>query len=963
MTQPVRIPVDVEREDTVVANLSARQVLLLAVSGLALYGLWGALRTLVPLPFFLLLALPLGGAGAALALGRREGTSLDRLALAAARHLLSSRVRLCAPEGLARPPLWLARRAQHTATARVTAVAAEEMTPVRQVSEAGLVDLGAEGLAVIAVCSSVNFALRSPAEQEALVGAFGRYLHSLTAPVQILVRAQRLDLHGELAELRERASALPNEALRSAAYEHAGHVEELGRGSDLLRRQVLLVWREVPPARTRPGRRGREWGRRRAQAAAPALSPVSLRAAEARLVRRMVEAQELLAPSGITVTPLGAAPAHTVLKAACRPDACLPPSPALAAPEEVVTAGGGAPETLGPTSPSAALAFAPDALAVGSRHVEVGADHIAAFAVSGYPREVYPGWLQPLLTHPGRLDVALHIDPLDPVTAASRLKRQLARLESGRRYAQDRGQLQDPYAEAAAEDAYELSARVARGEGKLYRLGLYLAVHAGGREELGEETAALRSLAASLLLDAQPLSYRSLQGWTSCLPLGLDAVRLRRTFDTEALAAAFPFASPDLPPADPVSLAPGGGVLYGYNAGSQGLVHWDRFAQDNHNAVLLGRSGAGKSYLLKLELLRSLYRGVHAHIIDPEDEYVRLARAVGGTCIRLGAEGVRLNPLDLPVHTRPDGRRAAPKDALVQRSLFLHTLLAVLLEAPLEPAARAALDRAATAAYAQAGITCDPRSWRRPAPLLADVADALERGGGTAGAELGARLRPFTHGSFRGLFAGATTSLPEGHLVVFSLRALPAEVRSAGTLLALDAVWRQVSSPALRRPRLVAVDEGWLLMRQQAGADFLFRMAKAGRRHWAGLTVATQDTADLLGSQLGKAVVANAATQILLRQAPQAIDEVTRAFSLSQGERQFLLSAERGQGLLAAGQHRVAFTALASPSEHQLITTDPAELAGHAASRAPAQAQPAAPDGDFTSLSADAEGHFLLGPE
>lgn len=590
---------------------------------------------------------------------------------------------------------------------------------------------------------------------------------------------------------------------------------------------------------------------------------------------------------------------------------------------------------------SSANAFIPDSLSIGARHLEVGTEWVASFAVVGFPREVHAGWLTPLLTYPARLDVSVHVEPIDPVTAASRLKKQLARLESGRRHGAEHGRLEDPQVEAATEDAYDLSARVARGEGKLFRVGLYLSVHAGSRRALSEEVAALRSLCASLLLDAKHTTYRSLQGWVSTLPMGLDPINMRRTFDTSALAAAFPFTSPDLPPADPTSVAAPSGVLYGYNIGSQGLVHWDRFACDNHNSIILGRSGAGKSYLVKLEALRSLYRGIEIHVIDPEDEYARLASAVGGTQVHLGGPGVRLNPFDLPISVRPDGRRTAPQDALIRRCLFLHTVIAVLVGTELGAAQRAALDRGITATYQWVGITADTHTWTRPAPTLADLRDMLAAAGDPAAGELAARLHPWVDGAFGQLFDGATTTEPQGHLVVFSLRDLPEELKSIGTLLTLDAVWRRVSNPAIRRPRLVVVDEGWLLMKQHAGAEFLFRMAKAARKHWAGLTVATQDTADVLGSDLGKAVVANAATQILLRQAPQAIDEITRTFDLSDGERQFLLSADRGQGLLSTGTQTVAFQAIASPTEHYLVTSDPAELADYANDAHPASADTA----------------------
>ncbi|MGH9284525.1 MAG: VirB4 family type IV secretion system protein [Acidimicrobiales bacterium] len=559
-------------------------------------------------------------------------------------------------------------------------------------------------------------------------------------------------------------------------------------------------------------------------------------------------------------------------------------------------------------SPGPGGLLGPDSVDVHPHALRLGAGWCRTFAVVGYPREVGPGWLAPLLCHPARLEVSVHIEPVPSTLAAERLRRQLARLESGRRIEAAKGRLADPEVEVAAADARDLADRVARGEGKLFRVGLYLSVHAPTRDELDDACAAVRGICAALLLDAVPASYRSLQGWITTLPFGVDLLRLRRTMDTAALAAAFPFASPDLPASG------GGAVLYGLNASSAGLVVWDRFAADNHNAVILARSGSGKSYLAKLEALRSLVAGIEVAVVDPEDEYGRLAAGVGGTVVRLGAPGVRLNPFDLP----PDGAGGA--DALVRRALFVHTLVAGLLGGPPDPASRAALDRGILAAYAAVGITTDPRTHGRPAPLLADLARSLDADGDPAAATLAARLAPFISGSYAGLFAGPTTTRPDGHLVVFSLRELPDELKATGTLLTLDAIWRRVTNLADRRRRLVLVDEAWLLMRDPEGARFLFRLAKAARKHWCGLTVVTQDAADLLGTDLGLAVVANAATQILLRQAPQAIDALGVAFRLSDGERTFLLGARRGEGILAAGPHRASFRVVASPAEHAWVT-------------------------------------------
>ncbi|MDZ5446752.1 DUF87 domain-containing protein [Micromonospora sp. 4G57] len=575
------------------------------------------------------------------------------------------------------------------------------------------------------------------------------------------------------------------------------------------------------------------------------------------------------------------------------------------------------------SSTGLAAAVAPASVEVTPRMLRVGDGYAATLVVTGYPAEVGPAWLEPLLSWPGRLDLALHIDPLPAPVAASRLRSQRARFESSRRADSGRGKLPDPAVEAAADDAADLAERLARGAAKLFRVGLYLTVHARTEDELLEACAQVKAAAASTLIEVQPATWRHLAGWTTTLPLATDSLQMRRTMDTAALAAAFPLASADLPAPLPGDPPTEGGLLYGVNPDSGGIVWWDRWAQENHNSVVLARSGAGKSYFVKLEILRNLYQGVQIAVIDPEDEYLRLADAVGGAIVRLGAAGVRVNPLDLPAgDTRPD--------VLTRRGLFLHTLTAVLLGQQPPPAERAALDRAILAVYRQAGITADPATHHRPAPLLRDLAATLQADADPAARQLAARLAPWVEGSFSDLFDGPTTTRPEGHLVVWSLRHLPDELRTVGTLLALDSIWRDVDTPGRARlatHRLVVVDEAWLLMRDGEGSRFLFRMSKAARKRNAGLTVITQDVADVLGTDLGQAVVANAATQVLLKQAPQAIEAIGDAFGLTAGERRLLLTARTGQGLLISGTNRSSFEAISSNAEHLLCTTRPAEVA------------------------------------
>ncbi len=567
---------------------------------------------------------------------------------------------------------------------------------------------------------------------------------------------------------------------------------------------------------------------------------------------------------------------------------------------------------------------APAALKISPGHIQVGDGYAATFAVCGYPAEVGPAWLVPLLSYPGRVTVAIHTEPVPAPIAAPMLTRQRARLESTRRIDAERGKLSDPMVEAAATDAADLAERVARGASKLHRAGVYVTVHGRSLNELHDTIAGVRSAAASMLLDLQPATFRHHHGYTTTLPLGVDALGMRRIFDTESLAAAFPFASGDLAAPAPGQHTSTEAVLYG--ASDHGVVMWNRWAQDNHNSVVLGRSGSGKSYFGKLEVQRALYQGVEVCVIDPEDEYALLAQHVGGTVVGLGQPGVHLNPLDLPADTR--------HDTLRRRQLALHTIVAVMLGTIPPPSEREALDRAITTAYETAGITHDPATWTRPAPLLRDLAAALKADPEPAAQQMAARLAPWTHGSFSDLFAGPTSVRPDGHLVVWSLRHLPDELRTIGTMLALDHIWSRIDQPngtsgdsghgassTMPRRRLVVVDEAWLLMRDGEGARFLFRMSKAARKRSAGLTVVTQDAADVLGTDLGLAVVSNAATQVLMRQAPQAIDVVGDAFGLTAGERRLLLSAGRGEGLLVAGRSRVPFRSQASGHEHILATT------------------------------------------
>ena len=565
------------------------------------------------------------------------------------------------------------------------------------------------------------------------------------------------------------------------------------------------------------------------------------------------------------------------------------------------------------------------AVHVGARHVQIEGGVAQTLVVIGYPREVTAGWAEPLLAYPGQLDISFHLEPVPAATAATRLRKRRARLESAHRTSTAQGRVEDPHQITAAADAAEIADRIATGQGRLFRVATYITVHAPTLEALEAELQQVHALCASLLVDAVPATFRSLQGWISTLPLGTDLLKAGRSMDTDAAATLLPFTSPEL-----VADLGETTVVYGTNTHSSGLVAWDRFCGglDNHNSVILARSGGGKSYLAKLELLRSLLVGVQATVIDPEGEYLRLAEAVGGTVLRMGTPQGRLNPFAL----QPEG---VDEQAFTNRALFVHTLIAAMV-GELSATEKTVLDRAVITAYAEVGITRDASTWGQDPPVLADLAAALEELAnapgqgeetGRAAQELADRLEPYTRGSHAALFDSSRNTHLAGHLSVVSLKELPDEVRTVGMLLALDATWRHVTATTTTRPRAVVVDEAWLLLQDPAAARYLARLAKAGRKHWVGLTLITQDVGDVLDSELGRVVIANAATQILLKQAPQNLDRVAETFHLSTGETHLVNTAPRGCALLVAGHQRVGFGPLASAAEHQLITSDPAELA------------------------------------
>ena len=482
-----------------------------------------------------------------------------------------------------------------------------------------------------------------------------------------------------------------------------------------------------------------------------------------------------------------------------------------------------------------------------------------------------PDWLGRLLTEGVPLDLSLHLDPLDSGEAVRALSHRMVELQSSRLVDARSGRIASAEREVAYEDAERLRDALERGDERVFSAGLYFRVHGRTAQELDRAAAGVEGALSGMMARARPALYEMMPGLLSCLPAGEDHLLRRRNLDTSSAATMIPFTSGALPARR--------GLLYGESAQDGSLVIFDPFAadQENANKVVFAKSGSGKSYACKVEALRALLCGVEYYVIDPEDEYGRICEALGGQTVRLaGASPHRINPFDLP----PGGADPDERDALAGRVLQLQGLLGLMLAAPghaLLPDERGALDRALYETYRRAGITADPKTHDRPAPLLRDLAGVLEGSGDPHG--LAARLSRYVSGSLGRVFSERTTAELDRPFVVFNLEGLEEELRPIATYLIADHVWGRVLRDP--RPRVLLIDEAWSLMRYPEGARFLAQLARRARKRWLGLTTITQDVGDFLACPEGRTVLANSSVQLLMRQDPSTAGLVQETFGLS----------------------------------------------------------------------------------
>lgn len=564
--------------------------------------------------------------------------------------------------------------------------------------------------------------------------------------------------------------------------------------------------------------------------------------------------------------------------------------------------------------------IAPGAIEVDFNYLKIGNIYYRTLFVAGYPRFVSANWLEPLISFDHSLEVSMFIYPTESKEVLENLKRKIGEMEATIQSDIKRGRVVEPSVQVALEDALSLQQQLAKGAERFFQFGLYITIPAENIEELDTVSKQVEATLGSLLIISKKATLQMEEGFKSTLPICSDKLMITRNMDTTSLATTFPFTTSELTANE--------GILYGINEHNDSLVIFDRFSLENANSVVFGKSGGGKSYLVKLEALRSLMFGTEIIVIDPEAEYEELSKAVGGEYISFSFNApAKINPFDL------SGVYEEGENELGLKILSLHGLCKVIM-GKLSPTEEAILDRALVATYKQKGITPEPATQKLEPPLLEDLYKTLIGMEDPESKSMADRLEKFIKGSLAGIFNQPSNVDIKNPFTVFSLKELEDELRPIAMYIILDYVWTRIKKEM--KKRILVVDEAWYLMRYPDSATFLYSIAKRARKYFLGLTTITQDVEDFLGSDYGKAIVQNSSIQILLKQSPAAIDEVARVFYLSQGEKNLLLSAEVGSGLFFAGPAHVAIRVVASESEHQLATTKPEELLARKTPKTPA---------------------------
>ncbi|OGG51012.1 conjugal transfer protein TraC [Candidatus Kaiserbacteria bacterium RIFCSPHIGHO2_01_FULL_54_36] len=554
--------------------------------------------------------------------------------------------------------------------------------------------------------------------------------------------------------------------------------------------------------------------------------------------------------------------------------------------------------------------IAPHALRINSRELDLGEKIARTFFVISYPRFLTTGWFAPIINMDKVIDISIFVHPMDTNEMLRKFQKKVAEVQSQISTREEKGMVRDPMLDTAYADLESLRDSLQQAQERIFEVGLYLTIYGNTREEIDKVETEVRSILESRLVYIRPALFQQEQGFRSVLPIATDEINVHTKLNSAPLSSIFPFISFDL--------TSDRGILYGINRHNSSLILFDRFSLENYNSVTFAKSGAGKSYTTKLEILRSLMFDAEVIVIDPEREYEYLAETVGGRYFNISLSSEHhINPFDLPIPREDEN----PSDVLRSNIITLVGLFRIMLGG-LTPEEDAVVDRAITETYALKDITADANFALVEPPLLSDFELVLS---GMEGSEsLVARLSKYTKGTWAGFMNRPTNVDMNKKLIVFSVRDMEDDLKPVAMYIITHHIWNTVRKEL--RKRLLVIDEAWWMMRSEDTASFLFSIAKRGRKYYLGISTITQDVSDFLNSPYGIPMITNSSIQLLLRQSPTSVDLVQQTFKLSDEEKYLLLESDVGEGIFFAGLKHVAIKVIASYTEDQIITSDPSQI-------------------------------------
>lgn len=554
--------------------------------------------------------------------------------------------------------------------------------------------------------------------------------------------------------------------------------------------------------------------------------------------------------------------------------------------------------------------IAPSSIKIQTGNIELGTKLTRSFFVLTYPRVINSGWLEGMVNADISMDLSIFIYPRDSGEVLKELKGKVGKIQASLQLNSERGAARDPALETAYRDVEGLRDAIQQGVEKFFRVGVYITVYANTVDELEKLSQAVESILAQQNIIMKRAALQMDDGFNASLPILKDDLAVFSNMNTSPLSASFPFVSSELSSND--------GILYGINRHNTSLIIFDRFGLENANSVVFATSGAGKSYAVKLEILRSLMLGIGVIVIDPEQEYKVLADTLGGTYVNFSLNSTsRINPFDLPKPLPGESSADILRSAIIDLMGLMNLMLGKL-----NPSEESLMERAIQESYAKRDITADSDFKNVTVPTMSDLVEILN--GIVGGESLAQRLYRYTEGTFAGIFNQRTNININNEFLVFSIRDLQETLRPIAMYILLKFIWNEIRSEL--KKRILTIDEAWIMMQYEDSAKFLYGLVKRARKYYLGVTTITQDVGDFLNSPFGKPIVTNAAMKILLKQSTAAIDLVATTFALTDGEKQVLLQSEVGQGIFFAGPRHVAIEIFGFPTEHRIITTNPKDI-------------------------------------